>query len=344
MSTYKQSAVTAKEGINFVRGVVESGGSLFLKIEQENDLGIDAILEFIEDEHPLNKQIAVQIKSGASYYTHEAKECAFPIGSHRTYWSRYLLPVFGLVYVPTLQTAYWLNIKLYLEANPTATVIRFPVTEANKFNAATFNNLFVPAVVGRTPVLGFEEALTLAHSTEPSEIYLGLLVLFRRFPNKTAVWDELVRTFIERPTAEIPPVLLYWLAHIPGHGDIFYHGKSPSETTRAYARGLFARFGVEQVIKLLSFIDPEEQIGRGTLGQSVEAIVSSLPNVVAMLREIIRSHEVDISIREFAALILAMQDALSALADLSALESEGSWYAGEIAHHVKEYGWIDPYA
>lgn len=344
MPSYILSAITAKEGINFVRGVVESGGSLFLKIEQENDLGIDAILEFIEDGHPLNKQIAVQIKSGASYYTHEAKECAFPIGSHRTYWRRYPLPVFGLVYVPALQTAYWINIKHYLEANPKATVIRFPATEANKFNATAFRNLFVPAVVGKIPVLGFEEALTLAHSQEPSEIYLGLLVLFRRFSNNTAVWDELVRTFIERPIAEIPPVLLYWLAHIPGHGDVFYHGEAPSKETRAYARGLFARFGVEQVIKLLSFIDPEEQIGRGTLGQSVEAIVSSLPNVEAMLREIIRAHEVDISIQEFAALILAMKEAEGALPDLAALEAEGSWYAGEIARHVKEYEWINPYA
>ena len=296
MPTYKKSAITAKEGINFVRGVVESGGSLFLKIEQENDLGIDAILEFIDNGRPLNKQIAVQIKSGKSYYTHEAKECAFPIASHRNYWSRYPLPVFGLVYVPALQTAYWLNIKHYLEVNPVATVIRFQATEANKFNSPTFKNLFLSEVVGKTPVLDFEEAFTLAHSQEPAEIYLGLLVLFRRFPNKTAVWDELVRTFIERPTAEIPPVLLYWLAHIPGHGDIFYHGETPSKETRAYARGLFARFGVEQVTKLLSFIVPEELIGRGTLGQSVEAIVSSLPNVVAMLREIIRSREVDISI------------------------------------------------
>ena len=344
MPTYKQSAITAKEGINFVRSVVESGGSLFLKIEQENDLGIDAILEFIEDGHPLNKQIAVQIKSGASDYTPEAKECAFPIGNHRTYWSRYPLPVFGLVYVPALQTSYWLNIKNYLETKPEATVIRFPATEANKFNAATFNNLFVPAVVGRTPLLDIDEALRLVHSSEPPEIYHGLLVLFRHFPNKILVWDELVRTFIERPSAEIPPVLLYWLAHIPGHGDIFYYGETPSKETRAYARGLFAKFGVEQVIKLLSFIDTEEQIGRGTLGQSVEAIVSSLPNVEVMLRQIMRSYEGEMSIREFAALILAMKEAEGALPDLAALEDEGSWYAGEIARHVKEYEWIDPYA
>ena len=344
MPTYKQTAITAKEGINFVRSVVESGGSLFIKIEQESDLGIDAILEFIEGGHPLNKQIAVQIKSGASYYTPEANECAFPIGSHRTYWSRYPLPVFGLVYVPALQTAYWLNIKRYLEASPEATVIRFSATEANKFNANTFNNLFVPAVVGKTPVLDFDEAYRLAHSQEPSEIYLGLLVLFRRYPNNQLVWDELVRTFIERPTTEIPPVLLYWLAHIPGHGDIFYYGETPSEETRAYASALFAKFGVEQVIKLLSFIDPEGQIGRGTLGQSVEAIVSSLPQAAAMLRLIMQSHEVEISIREYAALILGFNESEGALPDLAALEADGSWYAGEIARHVKEYGGINLYA
>jgi hypothetical protein len=62
MPTYKRSAVTAKEGINFIRSAVEGGGCLFIKIEQENDLGVDAIIEFIENERPLNKQIAVQIR------------------------------------------------------------------------------------------------------------------------------------------------------------------------------------------------------------------------------------------------------------------------------------------
>jgi hypothetical protein len=246
--------------------------------------------------------------------------------------------------VPAIQTAYWINIKRFLEANTEATVIRFPATEANKFDANTFNNLFVPAVVGKTPVLDFDEALRLAHSQVPSEIYLGLLVLFRRYQNNQSSWDELVRTFIERPTAEIPPVLLYWLAHIPGHGDIVYYGETPSEETRAYASDLFAKFGVEQVVKLLSFIDPEEQIGRGRLGQSVEAIVSSLPQSAEMLRSIMQSHEVEMSIREYAALILAMNESEGALPDLAELEADGSWCAAEIAWHVKEYEGINPYA
>nr|WP_298116781.1 DUF4365 domain-containing protein [uncultured Pseudomonas sp.] len=344
MPTYKKSAVTAKEGINFIRSVVENSGSLFIKIEQESDLGVDGILEFIKDEKPLNKQIAVQIKSGASYYYSETRECAFPIGKHRDYWSQHPLLVFGLVYIPALKAAYWVNIKRFLKDNPNATTVRFSATRANKFDSSTFNTLFLPGIAGETPVLDIDEAFALARSCEPSETYLGLLVLFRRYADNKSAWHELIRTFIERPAEEIPPVLLYWLAHIPGHGDIFYFGQTASPETRTYARSLFKEFDVEHVIKLLSFIDPEAQIARGTLGQSVEAIVSSLPNSSAMLRKIMKSSEIDLSIREYAAIILAMNEGKGALTDLRKLNDSGSWYAGEIAMHVQEHGSINPYA
>jgi len=344
VTTYKQSAVTAKEGINFVRSVVESGGSLFIKIEQENDLGIDALIEFVKGEKPLNKQIAVQIKSGASYYTSEKGECAFPVGNHRTYWKDHPLPVFGMVYVPALNTSYWVNIKGFLKDNPEATTVRFPATEANRFDLSTFNKLFLPGIAGEIPELSIEEAFKLARSPEPSETYLGLLVLFRRFADDKHVWDELIRTFIERPQSEIPPVLIYWLAHIPGHGDIFYFGQTPSPDTKAYAKGLLSKFRVKQVIKMLTFVDPEQQFGRGTLGQSVDAIISSLPEAEAMLHEIVHSPEVEMPIREYAVVILAMNQGKGALGDLQYLHEAGSWYAGELAHHIEEFGMLNPYA
>lgn len=344
MSIYKGTAITAKEGINFIRGVVEASGCLFIKIDQENDLGIDGLIEFVENERPLNKQIAVQVKSGASYYTPESGECAFPIGSHREYWSEHPLPVFGLVYVPALVRAHWVNLKGYLKANPSATTVRFAATEVNRFDQTTFIVLFMRAVLGQTPVLGLDEAIRLARSNNVDEIYLGLLALFRRYPNNLAGWDELVRTFIERPVSQIPPVLIYWLAHIPWHGDIFGIGEPITSATREYVREIFSQFTLQHVIKLLSFIDPEAQIGRGTLGQSVEAIISSLPGAVPILRQIVASVEIDMQLREYAALILAINEGTKALPALSALEREGSWYSGEIFNHIKEYGGVNPYA
>lgn len=344
MPTYKRTAVTSKEGINFVRTAVESAGSLFIKIEQENDLGIDALFEFIRDERPLNKQIAVQVKSGASYYNTESEECAFPIGDHRSYWSAHPLPVFGIVYVPSKKAAFWVNVKRYLKTNGEATTVRFPATQANLLAAETFATLFVPAVLGEVPQLSYDEALRLADSHRPSETYLGLLVLFRRHLNDHAVWDRLVSLFKSLPVDEIPSVWVYWLAHIPGHGDIFYYGQAPSVDTKAYVRAKFAQFGIADVIKLLYMIDPENQIGRGTVGQSVEAIISSLPNAAALLRQVLSAADVSLPVRESAALILAMNEGTAAVPDLHALNNAGSWYAGEMLAYVKEHGGINPYA
>lgn len=343
MPLYKQSAVTAKEGINFIRSVVENCGSLFIKIEQESDLGVDGLIEFIRDERPLNKQIAAQIKSGASYYSSKSNECAFPIGKHRDYWKNHPLPVFGLVYTPKFKTAYWINIKRFLKDNPSSTSIRFPATKANEFSLATFKKFFLPGIAGETPELELTEAISLANSKEPSERYLGLLVLFRKHANNISAWSLLIQKFIELPKDEIPPILVYWLAHIPGHGDIFYIGNTASPETRAHAKALLEKFDINTIIKLLQFIDPEEQIARGTLGQSVEAIISSLPSAPNMLREITTLPEIEMHIREFAILILAINEGANALNDITRLQESGSWVAGEIASHIKEHGSINPY-
>src|ERR1017187_6131945 len=75
MPRYPQSAVTAKTGLNHVRATVESAGSVFIKIEQDSDLGIDALIDLVQDGKPLNRQLAIQIKSGQSYYDSDGGEC-----------------------------------------------------------------------------------------------------------------------------------------------------------------------------------------------------------------------------------------------------------------------------
>lgn len=343
MPKYKRSAITAKEGINHVRSAVESAGSMFIAIGHENDLGVDALIEFIENEAPLNKQVAVQIKSGASYFSEKTGECLIPVDDHRDYWAKHPLPVVGVVYVPAHGVAYWASIKGLLKSDADSTVLRFPACEATKFDARTFSSIFLPRAVGAVPSLSYEEALRLARSAHPDEMYLGLLTLFRRYPDETTTWGELIRVFRAFPSNEIPPVLIYWLAHIPWHGDIASFGKSASLATQEHSRALLADFGVAEVLKLISFIDPEAQIARGTLGQSVEAIVSSLPGSSSLLRQVIGSPASSLTEKEFAALILAMNEAGEGIPDLIRLENMGSWYAAEIRKQIEQFGEINPY-
>jgi hypothetical protein len=128
MPEYKQTSVTAKLGLNFVRSVVEGAGSLFHKIEQESDLGVDALIEFVRNGHPQDKLLAVQVKSGDSCYEQQRDECLVPAARHRDYWLKYPVPVVGIVYVPSSQKAHWVDVKRYLKDPP----------EASRLSAFTF--------------------------------------------------------------------------------------------------------------------------------------------------------------------------------------------------------------
>ena len=159
MPKHKISSSTGKLGVTFVRSVVERANCLFHKIDQENDLGIDGIIELIRDEMPLNKQIAVQIKTGESYFDSAKQECAFPVDDHYGYWNGSPLPVYGIVALPARKTAFWVDIKHYCKQHLNCTTIRFPATEANAFDDVHFLSIFLPTVVKEVPDIPFEKAV-----------------------------------------------------------------------------------------------------------------------------------------------------------------------------------------
>lgn len=344
MVKYTRTAVIAKEGINFIRSVTEKNGSLFHKVEHENDLGIDGVIEFVRSEQPLHSMIAVQIKSGASFYNVSTGECAMPIDNHREYWLNYGLPVIGLVYVPSLEHAYWVDIKLYLGGNPHDTIIKFFGNRANRFDHLRFNSVFVPRLIGETAQIPLEEVLSLLQSQDVQERSLGLHVAFRRFPNNKEAWNGIIALFLSKTRNELPAVLVYYFAHIPWHGDIFAFGEQLKEETREYVRTLFNRFGKTEVLRLLEFIDPETFISRGSIGQSVEAVISSLDVGNTICEEIAKEASIPLFLRECAGMIFAMDRPAEALSVLELLITQGSLYAEQMISMIKEVGGIYPYA
>ena len=344
MPKYSDSVITSKLGVNFVRTAVESAGCIFHQIDQENDLGIDAIVELVKDGVPLNKQFAVQIKSGQSFYSGQSSECLIPVGTHFSYWSNYPLPVYGIVYIPALKSTNWVNIKNYLKRTGQCSTIKFDRTKVNVFDNGDFVKVFLPGILNGLPEFSFEEAKVLFHSAHASESYLGLMVLFRTAPNVLETWDSFIEFFRNRERSEIPHRLIYYLAHIPWHPDIFYRGERITNDTEVYVRKRFDEFDKQNIVKLLSFVDEEVGVSRGSIGQSVEAIISSLSYRDQILHEVIKDVGLSMHMREVAALIYAYNNRHAALPLLAKLSEEGSWYAGELHSYLKEYGGIDPYA
>jgi hypothetical protein len=154
MTKYLKTQATAKKGINHIKSIVKRSGCHFFEIRQENDIGLDAIIELYENDIPTGKMFAVQVKSGKSFYTATKQMCKISIEKHRDYWLNHDFPVIGIVYVPALFEAFVVDIKKYLLQNPTATVIKYEASEMSKFNFYNFNNIIKP---GRLNLISDEE-------------------------------------------------------------------------------------------------------------------------------------------------------------------------------------------
>lgn len=343
MPKYLKTNATAKAGINYVRTLVEAHNCIFQKIDQENDVGIDALVELVKSERPTGNFIATQIKSGNSYFDKKANLCKIPIGDHREYWSKHSLPVYGIVYIPEYESAYWVDIKAYLLENSSDTVISYKPTLVNIINKTTFATQFIPHLTGEVPEINFEFAKELFQSSNPDEIYLGLYTLFKKYADKNEVWDIFVDYFQNHSVSDIPEPLVYYLSVIPWHPDMLFYKDSHTAESRAYGKTLIKEFKKEDIIKLIHFIDEENMISRGSLGQSVEAIVSSIPNFLKYLEEIIKDKTLDIKLREFAAIIFAYHKGEETIKTLSFILPHESWYVQELIKHIKEYGEFDPY-
>ncbi len=153
--------------------------------------------------------------------------------------------------------------------------------------------------------ISIQKALSLFASSDDEEFTRGMNVLFRRYVNRPEVWDAFVKYVVDNPTSEIPFALIYYLAHIPWHLDIAWTGDEPiTNETREYASELISRFGKSEVVKLLSFIDEERGIERGSMGQSVAAIVLALPGADAILANVSEDISLPEFMRECAAFIL----------------------------------------
>ncbi|AOW83884.1 MULTISPECIES: DUF4365 domain-containing protein [Gammaproteobacteria] len=344
MPIYRKSAVVSKIGVNYTRCIIEGAGCLFQQIDQENDLGVDAICELVNaDGHPENHLFALQIKSGDSYFNETSTSCSFSIGTHREYWAKYKVPVYAIVYVPKLSTAYWVDVKQFLKNNPDTSTVSFSINRANQFDEEKFLAYFKPMVAGRGPNISLEESLSLARSHNEDEVCLGLTTLFRRFPNTLQTWDELVRVFKIREASEIPGFLIYILAHIPWHGDIAYHGEDIEPSTKKYASELIDTFNEADIRKLLLMID-DDGIQRGSVGQSIEAVINSIGCAPSYLINIINNVDDSMNLREAAAFILAVDKGVEALPYLRELASGGSDICDLIIQDVIEQDGFYPYS
>lgn len=97
---------TETEGLLYVEQIVNEHGSIFRRIHQEEDVGIDGIIEIVDQEKVQGLVIAVQIKSGESYVGSEGF-VIYAGHEHIEYWKDFMLPVIVIAYSPSRKVACW---------------------------------------------------------------------------------------------------------------------------------------------------------------------------------------------------------------------------------------------
>lgn len=326
-------------GVNYVETIVNKNGYNFTKVDQENDIGIDGYIEICKDGESL--LVAVQIKCGDSYYQSKKQYCKLPIGNHVEYWKNYKLPVYGIICNKDLTNAYFVNIKLYLDDidNEEQNCIMFEKSEFLKFDNDHFINYFCNILNNKDPVLTLKEALFYINS----KFYNDQVIAFCNLSSKHVMRRESWVKFLEllRNKSFDIDRLIYTFSRIFGNPDS--NPVNLKDEDKSYVvRCLDKMLTEEEIIILLSCIDEENGIARGTVGQCVETILNSL-NKSEILLKIINDSNNDKSIRKYAVCIYAYRNPkeyVKLYRKQIILKSE---FNEMILDQITKYGWIDLY-
>lgn len=141
----KHSITSSQErfGVNAVAEVMAKLGQIWRETSL-SDVGIDGQIEYVNtDGYATGKIIAVQVKSGASFFKERDDNWLFyPEEKHRLYWENFPLPVFIVLHNPETGLSYWKNVRHSLRTVEAKDGKAILVPKANVLQEIDINTLF----------------------------------------------------------------------------------------------------------------------------------------------------------------------------------------------------------
>lgn len=148
----QESDRTERQGLGWVTVRGEAAG-FAVREQTSSDYGIDAIAELIDNETATGQLIAIQIKSGSTYFG-ETKDGSYiyrPDAQHVDYWLGHTLPVIVCLCDPENEIVYWERVaKDTIES--TGKGFKMAVPKARKLGKETreaLKDLVTPRVASR---------------------------------------------------------------------------------------------------------------------------------------------------------------------------------------------------
>lgn len=345
MSKYNKTIGTGKLGINLIKSFIDENECYLHEILQENDVGIDAFIEFTKDGENNGRCIAVQIKNGDSYFNSDKSECRIPIDNHYHYWKNHSLAVYGIVCDYERKRAFWVSITSFLEENKEAIkdgrikAISFDVMKLNELNSETFGTIFKQLIYKMLPKVTYKQALELLCSPFLVEKIIAVSLLMKTYVDNIESWDRCITMLKEESDEELLIELIRYLSYVPHHPDL-WGDLDYSPETKEYANELIKTIDKKTIIKMLNLT--ENGIERGTVGQCIESLISIIPDNENMLTEIVsENHDNHIGINAF--LILSYYNSKLVCKKRKYFESILGVESITVIDYIEEFGYFELY-
>jgi hypothetical protein len=220
---------------------------------------------------------------------------------------------------------------------------RSTVGQSEIHDEESFARLFLPIFLRKPVRLDFDTASRFALDPRRELHSLGLSALLYEHRHDLKTWALFTRLLRERPVDDLNPRIAYIFALIPGHGDIYWHpGNTITEEFRRRVKEMMASWDQQEIVPLLRLMEMWD-VERGTVGQSVYAVIDlAVSSPGPKLRAIVESTKIDAQSRQKALFLfcLVMQnDAAPFLTELSA-RGEFTDEVAELQRTLRECGFF----
>lgn len=288
-------------GVNYVEKVVNLNDDILTRIPQENDRGLDLVIEYKDDKSEFYT-FSAQVKSGESYFN--KKNDGISIASdyqHFKYWMNHNLYVILFVYNPVTELCYWVDLTKYIMELDDTSNFRIKTKDINPFNTDTYHEfiLYINDKIGdhkRNYMLSktIKSIISMPSNDNNQKLRYGAL----NYRNEMFLWITVLyklRTAVDKDTLRY---LIEILNFISSNPDIFRsrYNIVDSDVLEEVTHELNNVLNEEIVCKILSTFETDEYC-RGGIGQSVYHILELNQNISNYLINIIKNKNVSSNVR-----------------------------------------------
>jgi hypothetical protein len=310
----------------------------FVATPANRDFGKDGYVDVSDEGGTVTgESFFVQIKGGRSYASSGGYR--IPVDDHLVAWRDSAAPVIGIVVDPQDERPRWVNLTLALREDSTLKSVF--VDGSAVLDDPDETRRLRESVTQSTPLTYVPIGIGGISTREQGEAVWEAFALGHR---EAAPLVAVRRAFLSLDRGAAADAV-YALSHCTPHPDIGWHDGNwlPPPVQNAVAASF--RWSFHDVWRLLEFVDPEDGMGRGSIGQCVFMLLDADPNVVGTIERVIALTDDD-HVADWAAAFAIHQardgarEALERTLRLRPRLAESSMGA-ELIRHVGEFGFVN---